>query len=253
MNCQISNSSTLCHTAKFTSKHDPKLQQNGIVQKKEENGIERMYRVLCQRFGLNPITWRVVNLLKNSAKSVELLISRRSQKWLDSVRQNAKHLNLLFAEVSPRFVISGNRAKLVESCSNLQRPQTNTVRQDATKYQFVNSNLLKRTALGVDQNSKEDQSDNTSVQLSTDIRPLFTTRILSVKRLNTTSLTYNLTVDRSHEFIANDIVVHNCDTFSQALAVFRDQEWLQLDAVPRKEGDEEEYEDEQVYENPYMA
>ncbi len=43
------------------------------------------------------------------------------------------------------------------------------------------------------------------------------------------------------------------DTFSQALAVFRDQEWLQLDAVPRKEGDEEEYEDEHVYENPYMV
>jgi predicted phage terminase large subunit-like protein len=41
------------------------------------------------------------------------------------------------------------------------------------------------------------------------------------------------------------------DTFSQALAVFRDQEWLSVDVVKNRNEDEEDEDEDFVYENPY--
>jgi hypothetical protein len=62
-------------------------------------------------------------------------------------------------------------------------------------------------------------------------------------------------VANSHEFVANGIIVHNCDTLSQALAFFRDQEWLNIDPEPVKDPfeDEDSWQDEVKYSNPYAV
>ena len=75
-----------------------------------------------------------------------------------------------------------------------------------------------------------------------------------VRSLGITSSTYNLQVANSHEFVANGIVVHNCDCLSQGLSVFRDQEWLSVDELPEKDP----YEDDDEwgtnnYSNPYAV
>jgi hypothetical protein len=108
-----------------------------------------------------------------------------------------------------------------------------------------------KSALGAEILSKEDQNGNSFAAQGTVILQNSTVKILSVRRLSTTSNTYNLQVKNHPEYVANGVVVHNCS--SQALSVFRDQEWISIDPEPEKNQYEEDDDDNDFSgrKNPY--
>ena len=64
---------------------------------------------------------------------------------------------------------------------------------------------------------------------------------------------YDLTVANEHCYYANGVLVHNC---TQALRYLRDAGWLEIDAPPRDDYDEEDLIDSGMMStrvNPYAA
>jgi hypothetical protein len=98
------------------------------------------------------------------------------------------------------------------------------------------SKQLKKYALGAVVNILQRAKNRLIAHQHVRLQNLATEEVLEKHAQPIMQATYNLTVKTVHCYYANDLLVHNCDSTSQALIYLADKNWLSMTIIPPDSG-----------------
>ena len=148
----------------------------------------------CQEVSTNPIIQQVGKA--QTYKSKRLL-----QRWLNYARQGLESVS---NAIQGSLLLPYTKlASSVQAIARRFGDQTNLFQNNEfARFAQKNTKQLSHSRNTAQSNATQSQQSEHIVQTQVEVK--------SVERLPN-SLTYNLTVEGEHEFIANHVVVHNCD------------------------------------------